>query len=91
MTCRPTESSALPGTPGTYEHTLARLIQLAKNPGWKAWAWDYAKTLDADSSGYFAGIADALKAAMTGQAVGTASEARSTGKRPSAGQKSSTQ
>lgn len=87
MTCKPTESSALPGRPGEYGHTLAHLIQLAKNPGWKAWAWDYAKKLDAERSGYFRGIADDLKAAMTGQAVGTASGARCSEKRRSAGQK----
>ena len=69
---------------------LNRLIELASQPAWKAWAWDYAKTLDADSSGAFKGIAEALKDAMTGQAVGTASEDPSTGKQPSVGQKSST-
>jgi hypothetical protein len=66
MTCSPTESSALPGTPGTYTHTLARLIQLAKQPAWKAWAWNYAKKLDSDPSRYFRGIAEDLKSAMTG-------------------------
>jgi hypothetical protein len=42
------------------------LIELAKTPGWKSWVWDYAKKLDAESSGYFKGIADDLQSAMTG-------------------------
>lgn len=68
MTCEPTKSSALPGEPGTYEHTLARLVQMAGQPAWKAWAWGYAKELDKESSGYFRGIAQELKDAMTAKA-----------------------
>ena len=84
MTCtsKPTESSVLPGKPGTYEHTLETLTQLAQNPGWKAWAWHYAKELDAEQSGYFRGMAADLKAAMTGLAKAGASEGQTPTKRP---------
>lgn len=40
---------------------------MAKSPATKAHAWHRAKELDADHSGLFTGIADDLKAAMTGR------------------------
>lgn len=66
MECKPTESSPPPEKHGEYALQLAHLITMAKHPGMKAYAWARAKELDA-SGGIFAGIADALKAAMTGQ------------------------
>lgn len=47
-----------------YEATLARLVEFAQKPGWKAWAWHEAKQRDADPSGLFRGIAADLKSAM---------------------------
>lgn len=65
MTCQSTPSSPAPVKPGAYDHQLAHLIRLAELPGWKAYAWHRAKELDADSSGLWTGIAEALKTAMT--------------------------
>jgi hypothetical protein len=48
-----------------FDTHLAWLIQLAKHPAWKAYAWSRAKELDADHSGLFNGMAAALKDAMT--------------------------
>ena len=39
---------------------LQHLVRMAKIPGAKAYAWTRAKQLDADPSGMFKGIADAL-------------------------------
>jgi hypothetical protein len=47
-----------------YRLQLERLIQIAKDPAWKAWTWDYAKQLAADKSGVFKGIDDDLAKAM---------------------------
>ena len=80
MTCERTESSASPVTPGTFEQALAHLVMLARQPGWKAHAWHRAKELDADRSGLFAGMAQALKDAMTGQAAGSVSEGQTSTK-----------
>jgi hypothetical protein len=52
-----------------YQRQLNQLLQQARVPGWKAYAWNRAKELDADQSGMFAGIADALVKAI-GQDVG---------------------
>lgn len=49
-----------------FQRQLQHLISMAKLPGWKAYAWRRAQDLDAEASGLFAGMADALKAAMTG-------------------------
>lgn len=73
MTCRLTESSAPPVPPGAFEQQLQHLIRMAREPGWKAYAWQRAQELDADSSGLFTGIADALRAAMTGPDAPSAS------------------
>lgn len=47
-----------------YKMQLDRLIQIAQDPAWKAWAWEYAKELASDKSGVFAGIDEDLKKAM---------------------------
>ena len=47
-----------------YKMQLDRLVQIAKDPAWKSWAWDYAKQLAADKSGVFKGIDEDLKKAM---------------------------
>ncbi len=47
-----------------YRKQLERLIDLAKQPAWKAWAWHYAKELAACDSGLFAGIDSDLAKAM---------------------------
>lgn len=87
-TSKPTGSSASPGTPGTFDpeaifrHQLQRLTELAQNPGWKAYAWHRAKELDAEPSGLFKGMADALKAAMTGRAKDGAPDSQTPTKHP---------
>lgn len=55
MTCTP------------FETQLKHLTSLAKAPGWKAYAWQRAQQLDADDSGLWRGLADALEAAMKSQ------------------------
>ena len=47
-----------------YKMQLDRLTQIAQDPAWKAWAWEYAKELAADKSGVFAGIDADLVAKM---------------------------
>lgn len=46
------------------QKTLDWLINLSKEPGWKAHAWHRAQELDKDDSGLFTGIASELKSAM---------------------------
>lgn len=67
---------------GAFDRQLQNLIRLAQSPGWKAYAWHRAKELDADRSGLFRGMADALKAAMTGLAEAGASEGQTPTKHP---------
>jgi hypothetical protein len=43
---------------------LAHLTEMARLPGWKSYAWERAKALDADRSGLFAGLAADLTSAM---------------------------
>jgi hypothetical protein len=76
MTCtsKPTALSPSLDLHGAFDHQLQSLTRLAKQPAWKAWAWHRAKELDADPSGVFTGMAEALKAAMTGQGAAKASE-----------------
>src|SRR5690606_30282010 len=47
-----------------YQAELRHLIKLASRPGWKDYVWHKAKTLDADESGLYRGIAADLVAAM---------------------------
>lgn len=61
---------------------LEWLITMAKNPGAKAHAWHRAKELDADRSGLFTGIANDLKAAMSGQDKAGGSEGPTSTRRP---------
>lgn len=72
MQCKPTESSQPPERHGEYTLQLNHLITMARVPGIKRYAWARAKELDA-SGGIFVGIADALKAAMTGPVETSAS------------------
>lgn len=43
-----------------YQQNLNHLVRMAKIPGFKNHAWLRAKELDAESSGLFQGIAQAL-------------------------------
>lgn len=43
-----------------YQRDLQWLIYLSKKKGWKEFAWDDAKKLDADPSGLWKGIKDDL-------------------------------
>lgn len=43
-----------------YQRNLSWLVYLAKQKGWKEFAWDDAKKLDADPSGLWKGIKDDL-------------------------------
>ena len=47
-----------------YETQLAHLTELAKTPGFKQYAWHRALQLEADETGLWRGIAEALKQAM---------------------------
>ena len=64
MTCPEIESLKKHPLHGVYDRQLQHLINLARQPGWKAYAWERAKTLHKEESGLFRGIADDLKAAM---------------------------
>lgn len=77
MTCKPTESSAPPVMPGTYAQELQRLIRLANQPGWKAWAWKHAQDLDVNETGLWRGISTDLKNHMTGLGAAMESEGQS--------------
>jgi len=50
-----------------YDRTLAHLITMAGNPGFKAHAWHRAKELDSDISGLYRGIKDDLVKFMAAQ------------------------
>ena len=50
----------------TFQQQLDWLITMSKHPAWKAYAWKRAQDMDADLSGLFAGIKDALVKAMRG-------------------------
>ena len=47
-----------------YETQLAHLIKLAKTPGFKQYAWHRALQLEADDTGLWRGIAEALRLLM---------------------------
>ena len=65
MTCPEIESLKKHALHGVYDQQLQHLINLARQPGWKAYAWERAKVLHREESGLFRGIADDLKAAMS--------------------------
>ena len=47
-----------------YDAQLNHLVVLAKTPGFKEYAWHRALQLEADDTGLWRGIAEALKRAM---------------------------
>ena len=47
-----------------YETQLAHLTKLAKTPGFKEYAWHRALQLEADNTGLWLGIAEALRLLM---------------------------
>ena len=51
----------------TFQKHLDWLITMSKHPAWKAYAWKRAQDMDADLSGLFTGIKDALVKAMREQ------------------------
>jgi hypothetical protein len=53
-----------------YRATLDHLIAMARDQGWKVYAWGRAKELEADKSGLFSGIAADLTAAVKGARLG---------------------
>lgn len=71
MKCPKQESSTQHPLSGVYDQQLQHLVRLAKQPGWKAYAWQRAKDLDREETGLFRGIAEDLKAAMAGQKPST--------------------
>ena len=50
-----------------YDAQLNHLVVLAKTPGFKEYAWHRALQLEADDTGLWRGIAEALKQAMLAQ------------------------
>ena len=64
MICPEIESEPKHPRHREYSLQLQHLIRLARQPGWKAYAWHRAKALDAEESGLFRGIAADLKAVM---------------------------
>ena len=67
MICPEIESEPKHPRHREYSLQLQHLIRLARQPGWKAYAWERAKVLHREESGLFRGIADDLKAAMAEQ------------------------
>lgn len=57
-----------------YQATLEHLLSMARDQGWKIYAWGRAKELDADKSGLFRGIAADLQRAMQSPKPGQDSE-----------------
>lgn len=53
----------------SYETDLQHLVRMASIPGFKDHAWRRAKQMDADSSGLWAGIAQALSDEMKRRAA----------------------
>ena len=74
MTCQEQKSSKKHPLHGVYDQQLQHLINLARQPGWKAYAWERAKTLHREESGLFRGIADDLKAAMLAHPIAPSAE-----------------
>ena len=60
-----------------YQEQLEHLIDMARDPAWKSYAWSRAKELDADKSGLFSGIAADLTAAIKGEKPGPVSDSES--------------
>ena len=52
--------SILSTEPWLYQETLAHLVHLAKQPGWKAQAWHRAKELESCSTHLWRGITQDL-------------------------------
>ena len=48
----------------TFQKQLDWLITMSSHPGFKAHAWKRAQDMDAEASGLYAGIKDALVKAM---------------------------
>ena len=62
-----------------YDTQLAHLIKLAKTPGFKEYAWHRALQLEADDTGLWRGIAEALKQAMLAQPPASSPTPRKSG------------
>lgn len=58
------QALGLTGDLPTYKKTLEHLVWMASMQGAKHYAWDRAKKLDADPSGFWKGIAEDLTKAM---------------------------
>jgi hypothetical protein len=43
--------------PDEYNKQLEQLVKLSQHEGWKAYAWNRAKELDAHPSGVYSGLA----------------------------------
>lgn len=65
-----------------YQATLEHLIAMARDQGWRVYAWARAKELEADKSGLFCGIAADLSAAMQPEKHGQASDSESAHRTP---------
>ena len=59
--------SILSTEPYLYQETLAHLVHLAKQPGWKAQAWHRAKELESCSTHLWIGITTDLTNHMKAQ------------------------
>lgn len=73
-----------------FQNQLRHLSILAQQPGFKAHAWHRAKELEADPSGLWQGLAQALTLAVTGPAKDSASDPLSATKPPCPGPKCAT-
>jgi hypothetical protein len=55
-------------TPNYFTDMVAEIARLSKVPGWKAWARQWAMELDAEPSGAYTGLVEAVRESLTSSA-----------------------
>ena len=51
-------------TPNYFTDMVAEIARLSKVPGWKAWARQWAMDLDAEPSGAYKGLVEAVRESL---------------------------
>jgi hypothetical protein len=51
-------------TPNYFTDMVAEIARLSKVPGWKAWARQWAMDLDAEPSGAYRGLVEAVRESL---------------------------
>ena len=55
-------------TPNYFTDMVAEITRLSKVPGWKAWARQWAMNLDAEPSGAYKGLVEAVRESLKSSA-----------------------